>query len=363
MKFIWSILKRFIFLINIACILLLLATYLAPKVNPSIFSGFAFVGLFYPVILILNVIFVFFWFISLSKNGFFSLIAILIGNQHISEYIQFNSADKTTNTENINIISHNVGIFGFFLNQWYVSETINKIKEKEPQIVVIQEFLYIYHDNQISTIDSFKNILKLPHVYFEKLNDGRKKGEYGMLILSKFPIINKGLVHFDQYTGNMCCFADLKINNKIKRVYNIHLQSYKFYKKDWKFFNDIAKADSLNVEEAKGVVNKMKNAMINRSKQVKIINEHIDNFNSEDYIICGDFNDPPLSYSYKKLKRKHNDAFVKMGNGFESTFIGKIPMLRIDYIFVSKSAEIKEYESYKVGSDHKMIFAKFKFKD
>ena len=55
------------------------------------------------------------------------------------------------------------------------------------------------------------------------------------------------------------------------------------------------------------------------------------------------------------------DAFTESGAGFSSTYIGKMPNFRIDYILADKDFEIYNYKPYIMNfSDHKMISASVK---
>ncbi len=51
-------------------------------------------------------------------------------------------------------------------------------------------------------------------------------------------------------------------------------------------------------------------------------------------IVCGDFNDTPMSYTYHQLQKKHKDCFVEAGNGFGATYSRLWPALRLDYILI-----------------------------
>ncbi len=79
-------------------------------------------------------------------------------------------------------------------------------------------------------------------------------------------------------------------------------------------------------------------------------------------LVCGDFNDLPNSYAYQKIAKGLEDSFLKKGNGIGSTFIGKIPFLRIDYILHSH-----HFETIKINihpqelSDHKAIESNLRY--
>ena len=61
-------------------------------------------------------------------------------------------------------------------------------------------------------------------------------------------------------------------------------------------------------------------------------------------IVCGDFNDTPVSYTYRTVARKLNDSFRKVGRGYSHTYRGFFDMLRIDYVLFSDEFEALSYE-------------------
>jgi endonuclease/exonuclease/phosphatase family metal-dependent hydrolase len=75
-------------------------------------------------------------------------------------------------------------------------------------------------------------------------------------------------------------------------------------------------------------------------------------------MVCGDFNDVPLSYSYQTISRNLLDAFREAGTGIERTYKGPFPSFRIDYILFSKKLACKAYHSTeKIPGDHKLVWA------
>jgi endonuclease/exonuclease/phosphatase family metal-dependent hydrolase len=71
------------------------------------------------------------------------------------------------------------------------------------------------------------------------------------------------------------------------------------------------------------------------------------------YLIAGDFNDTPASYVVTQITEKLNNAFIKKGSGFGTTYNGKFPNFQIDYIATSKDLEVLNYKIEKAKlSDH-----------
>ena len=56
-------------------------------------------------------------------------------------------------------------------------------------------------------------------------------------------------------------------------------------------------------------------------------------------IVCGDFNDTPVSYTYNKIKGNLMDSFTISGVGIGDSYV-KIPMFRIDYIMYDKNSTV-----------------------
>lgn len=355
MNFILNFIKKFIFSINIAFILLLLASYASVNFDPKLYWPLAFLGLFYPVFFIINVIFAFFWLIQLNKKFIFSTIAILIGTKHISQNIQF--GNETAKDSGIVLVNYNAGLFGYYQNQWNSTHLFNKIKDMDVDVFCVQEFLNI-KTSEGSTLDSCKNIGNFKFMHFEKLNSSKKRGDYGMVIFSKHKIVKSENLHFDGSTGNMCFYSDIEIANKTYRFYNVHLQSYRFKKKDIQFINDIDQEDAEKMTKAKNLLTRMKNAYQARAEQVKLIKNEIKNQSKDmSHFILGDFNDPPVSYAYEQLSKNLKDAFIEKGNGLGRTYTGEMPSFRIDYILFPKSLMCLDYKSHQMTSDHKLLKA------
>ena len=75
-------------------------------------------------------------------------------------------------------------------------------------------------------------------------------------------------------------------------------------------------------------------------------------------IICCDLNDTPISYAYNRMDRHLKDAFTYSGIGLGGTYIGKVPGLRIDYIWHDKRLSSNNFLTHREElSDHKAISA------
>lgn len=71
-------------------------------------------------------------------------------------------------------------------------------------------------------------------------------------------------------------------------------------------------------------------------------------------IVCGDFNDTPMSYTYRVMAQDLDDAFRASGKGIPIPFADSYGCLRIDYVLYSEDLECLDYQVlYDVDlSDH-----------
>jgi endonuclease/exonuclease/phosphatase family metal-dependent hydrolase len=79
-------------------------------------------------------------------------------------------------------------------------------------------------------------------------------------------------------------------------------------------------------------------------------------------IVCGDFNDVPVSFAYETIGDGLQNAFVAKGSGISRTFSSISPTLRIDNIFTDKKFKVTQFTRIKnTLSDHFPIVADMRF--
>lgn len=354
----FSLVKRFFstffFLLNALVILCLIGAYISVSVSPASFWPLAFLGIAYPYILFANILFVLFWLFTKPLYALFSLVIILIGSNHSGNYFQF--AKSKTEEKGLDVLSYNVhgflgGSNGEIKQQ--VQQVASYLVEQKLDIICLQEANYmkrVYGD----WAADFQS-LKLP-------KHSAIKG--GQAILSNFPIINSKRQDFEG-TENGFMYADLLVEKDTIRVYNCHLQSYAFTRQDIGLLDSINVEDqSALLEDAKIYVAKLKRGFVRRAEQAEVLRQSIDD-SPYAIIVCGDFNDTPVSYTYHTtLGSDLSDAFVNSGNGLGSTYHGRLPSFRIDYIFHSKQLESFNFETGDVDlSDHYPIKCRLKISD
>lgn len=352
------IINRILFVINALVIFALLATYLAPYVSPDLIWPVAFLGLAFPAVVLANVLFIIYWLCFLNMKFLFSLAAIVIGWTHVTKFVQLNAKKLPVEQQNgVNIITFNARYFGVLDGN--PTEDITVFDEKlnllKPDILCFQEMFIVTDDST----NRLHQLIKKQFAQYNKVNIKVAKNKWhcdNIGMLTKYKVIKSGIVEHDSTTFNYTIYADMIINQDTIRVINTHLQSIKFQSKEYNAVKNLKLENNpQQIDAYKSIVNKMKLAFLIRAKQTDAIEMFIDE-SPYKVIVCGDFNDTPLSYAYKNIKGEMKDAFMEAGSGLGRTYVGAMPSFRIDYIFGHQSFTFYNYYAKAFNfSDHKMV--------
>lgn len=340
--------SKFILITNIFAVISLLLSYLASYSDPASFWITPFFGLAYPAILIINVLFIFYWLIRWPKFALISGIAILAGWNVIQNYIGFreNTAIMVPKSSEsfIRIMTYNVHNFKQFgdkNDKFTKDQILNVIRNEQPDVICFQEF-FSRKKGEYNFRKYIQEILNTEYYYFKPSTDNGYEA-IGMAIFSKFPIVNQGNIQFaKKMNWNEAIWADLKKGDKTFRVYNVHFQSISFQPEDYKYLQKVRKEIDTDVESSKKIGSRLKRAFIKRGNQVKMVKNHTDSCTIP-YIVAGDFNDTPISYTVKTISSGMNNSFREKGSGFGVTYNGAFPNFQIDYIFSSPEFSVKNY--------------------
>ncbi len=359
-------LRNILIVLNIIVALGLVLAYLCCFVNPEKVWWLSFFGLAYGYLLVANICFMVIWLFSRKKKlTFVSLVAILVGGTMIGRNIQI-FAKKLPEAEQSNclkVASFNVHTFHLMNTKQYNGKQLNIfdfLRERNLDILCMQEFMISKGVNDLKEETIRKRLDNMPYYHLELPME-----TIGLATFSSYPIIRSQLVYSDK-TTNACMFSDLLVGSDTVRVYNMHLKSVGFKDEQRKFLSNAVKKE-YNEEDAntiKAIIRQMAKSSFRRAEQVEQIYNHIEQ-SPYPVIICGDFNDPPMSYSYQKIRGNRKDAFIESGRGRSVTYhIGRISSQRIDHILYSDVFDAYNYRSPRVFlSDHYPVMCLLKIKD
>jgi len=338
--------KNIFILINILVAVCLLFSYTAVFINPAKFWIPAFFGLVYPYIVLVNILFVLYWFVFNAKYSLISILAILVGFGFLGNYVQFEG--EKAPKEGIRVCSYNVKYFvadGVSPKMATVEKVVQYLEDGKFDIICLQEANIT---SQSFRMDAIKT--KLGNI--NRMQVVRSSRTGGPVTYTRYPVAGTGEIQYEN-TGNMIVFADLIIHKDTFRIYNCHLQSNRLKPHELNTIDSLRYTNKpKNYDKVKKVGSKLKQAFIKRAEQARILDGHIRNC-PYPVIVCGDFNDTPVSYSYRKVRGDLKDAFVESGHGIGNTYNGRLPSFRIDYILHNPVFESYGFETGREKlSDH-----------
>jgi endonuclease/exonuclease/phosphatase family metal-dependent hydrolase len=268
------------------------------------------------------------------------------------------NAESSNHEHSLKVMTYNVQMFNLPFKKADTSyaKILSFIKRENPDIVCLQEF-YIA-DGKLSEEQFVKALSSHPyHAIF--YNVKRNNSSHGIATFSKYPIKMNLEIPFDN-SSNAAMYSDIKINDTIIRIYNIHFQSVKLNIRK-SFRHILGGHDEARVAELEDVSVRLKTAFIKRARQVDDVARHI-SVSPYPVIVCGDFNDTPVSYTYHIIKDDKKDTFREQGRGIPSTFRDLFPSFRIDYIFHDKNMSTLSYKIPQVDySDHYPVVSRIRY--
>jgi endonuclease/exonuclease/phosphatase family metal-dependent hydrolase len=324
----------------------LLISYLSVYIPPDKFWIPSFFGLAFPFFIAVNILFIVFWVFFKPKFLLFSLISVLVGWGFVNRYVQI--FGKSTDKVGIKVVSYNIQNFaGVRLADQKASagKIMDFLNGQNADIICLQD-VRLGNNKIFNVANAAKNLKSIEHFHFA--GSGLSTGK---VTFTRYPIIKMDEIRYKK-SSILAIFTDVLIGSDTVRIFNVHLQSYKIDPRKYEIIDSPGIDNEKDIKEIREIGGKLKRAFQIRAEQVREIRKVIDETHYP-VIICGDFNDTPVSYSYQQLRGNFNDAFVVSGKGFGRTYIGKLPSFRIDNILFSDSFESYNFQSFNFrASDH-----------
>ena len=343
MKRIFRVLGFIFRIVAIVAALALCISYVSIFINPAFSTIPLFFGLYFIPLVILNLLLLIIALIARSNGGWITFAFLLPSLLFTDLFVRWGEVSGGQEGRILKICSYNVGSFSLS-HKYKPHEPIDKIREfidsNSPDIVCIQDY---YVKSGLSFLEGYDSY---PYIYPSRENIGW--GYIGNIILSKFPILETGKLAFGS-TSNQCIYADIDYMGDPIRIYNAHLESNSI--SFTSLIKNIRGGDNVP-EELYKVHDRMSLSFKKRALQVEEIVAHSDKSPYKS-IICGDFNDTPVSYTYRSLVKNRKDSFKESGNGVSATYSTFWPLLRIDYILYPEPFWSMSHTTYRVDySDH-----------
>ena len=317
---------------NVAIVLLMLATGYSDHISPVSFPLLSTMGMVFPAFLLANLLFVFFWLTFKWRRVWIPIVGYLLAYPALALYMPMHSTQDVPDGT-IKLLSYNVcsysGVDNFKENEGF--DTIyHYLARQDADIVCLQEDVdtwrrYVFH--RYEKIYPYNDT-----IFFFNQNEAN-----GMGIHSRFPIIRRERIPYESRANGSVAWY-LQVGNDTVLVINNHLECTNLTKEDRSRYEQILKGkmsrDTVR-EESKLLVQKVGRANAIRATGAEAVHRYIEEHRQYPMIVCGDFNDNPISYSRHVISKGLTDCFAETGRGLGLSYNRKGFYFRIDHILCS----------------------------
>ena len=312
--------------VSLGVVVLFLTTIIMPSMHPERSQELSTLGLIAPFTYAAVLLLMLYW--IARWRPIMSVVMILmtiIGLFSVSSFYRIelrrSYGEPAAERGEIKIMTYNTRSFIDDNGANRLDSVAQIIRSINPDIVCFQEMGF---SSLADSLMREAKLLPMPHSV--------SRSNLSPAIYSRYPIIKAQRVD----TMKNFVWADIAVREDTIRVFNNHLHSTAIRKEDGVYLEEHQYLEDENPQqEVMSMVSRLTENNIIRAAQVDTLVEMVA---ASPYpaIVCGDFNDTPISYTIHKMTRDLNDVFREVGRGFSHTYRGFFDMLRIDYVMCSE---------------------------
>jgi endonuclease/exonuclease/phosphatase (EEP) superfamily protein YafD len=289
--------------------------------------------------------FLLFWLIFKWTRAWVPFVGFVIAYVPISIYMPLHTSQEVPEGA-IKLVSYNVCTYG---GNYKYEDGFEKVRdylqEQQADIVCLQE-----------DVDTWRRYVLREYARILPYNDtvviSSSEQTFNALgIHTRFPIVKRERIVYPSLANGSVAWW-LKVGEDTLIVVNNHFESCHLTKEDRVQYRHIIKGemprDSLRTESTLLLV-KLAEANAKRASQIRVVKDYVEKHADHPIIVCGDFNDNPISYSRHTMGEVLTDCFVTTGRGIGLSYNQKAFSFRIDHIFCSK-----DIQPYNCQIDEKM---------
>lgn len=323
---------------NLAVTGLLLATAYSPYLQPTQHPVLSCLGLAFPIFLLLNTACLLCWIIVQQyKCALLPLAGLLLCLPQARTYLPVNLHTERLPETNLKILSYNIMGFGASSPADKQNPILTYLQESRADIICLQEYSTGKTSKHPTQKDIDKALADYPYHRIDAI--GKQRGNK-VACYSKLPILSARPLKYASASNGTLVY-ELAWGNDTLLLINNHLESNKLTKEDKVVYEDMLRdPEKEKVENGmRQLVGKLAEAAALRAPQADSIASEIQRSPHRDIIVCGDFNDSPISYTHRVIGQELDDAFTHSGRGLGISYNQNKFYFRIDHILTSPSLE------------------------
>jgi endonuclease/exonuclease/phosphatase family metal-dependent hydrolase len=339
--------RYFFVMANVMALALLIASAYSDRVPPEKTLLFSYLGLVFPFICFLNVGFMVYWaFLVRWKYLLLGIASFAICWSPVRSYFPLHLRGDVPEGNVIKVLTYNVMGFAYTSDpeEDAPNRIISHIAASGADIVCLQEYFISRQPNGLTARKIEETLGMYPYSSVVNL----KNFGWGLAVYSKYPITGSRRIEYDSKDNGSSVHL-ININGKTLTLVNNHLESFKLTSKDKVSYLDFIKgAGPETFDGLKSTIQqKLGPAFLIRARQARAVAGEIKKSKSDYVLVCGDFNDTPVSYAHRKVQGDLLDAFAESGLGLGITYNLNYFWFRIDNILHSPNMK-----AYRCTVDH-----------
>lgn len=318
---------------SVVAVLFLWASAASPLVAPDTFGVLPFLGLMFPLFLVGTAVMLLITLLFARSRCWIPLLGMACCCMSIRQYCPINipspAPKKSLKIMSFNVMSFNDTNRGADGR----NQTLKYISRSGADIVCIQEGTPF--GNTWKEMHSVPFTRALP--YCDTLCNNFEHSNI-LICFSRFPIVKKHAICRSR-TNGAAVFYVLIAPHDTLRVINCHFESNRLSAEERTTYSAMVHepdADVLQKGRAKkSIFRKFRESAKIRAWEVDSVVNYIHRYRNQSMVLCGDFNDTPISYARHSIASLLTDAYVTTGNGPGRSFNRDAIFVRIDNIFMS----------------------------
>lgn len=310
---------------NVATILLMLLIGHADMIQPQTFPKLSNLGLLFPAILAINFCFLILWAIIKPRFVLIPLLGFVVCYGPVRRYMPLNIPHDPP-AGSIKVLSYNVWYFAGWEDRTKPNVILEYIKHQNADIVCLQESM----PNEVGQ-EQIDSIIKPVYQY----NDTIQNGGNSISFYSKYPILSHERIEYKS-KGNMSAAFRIRVKGRDVIVINNHLETTELSPEEKNKFKALVKGKletDTATQTSKWLISHLGEQTRKRSYEAEAVARYIAYHRGTPMIVCGDFNDSPISYAHRTIGKGLIDCYVSTANGPGVSYHKSGMYFRIDNIF------------------------------
>lgn len=319
---------------NLLFTVLLLAAAYSPWLQPVRHPVLACLGLTFPIFLLTDILFLLFWLIIRQyRCALLPLTGLLLCIPQARTYLPLHFHTEQLPANGLHILTYNIMGFGSSAPEGEKNRILTYLKDSGADIICLQEYATQRTSKHPTQRQIDRALADWPYHRIDAVGSNRLSH---IACYSKLPILSARPLEYAS-TANGSMAYELAWGKDTLLLINNHLESNKLTQEDKEVYEDLLRdPEKEKVKNSvRQLVSKLADAAALRAPQADTIAREVANSPHRYIVVCGDFNDSPISYTHRVIGQDLQDAFTESGFGPGISYNRNKFYFRIDHLLVS----------------------------